>query len=322
LNRFLCPRPYCNLIAASFADRISRAADAAGASWIAFNQAECAPIARELRSLQSGRHKLALLSHGIDSSDFVHNVRIQNGGQPVLGKREALWLGRQIFAEMQFHPAFDAIFCLSETDRHVEQWLGGTRVRVLPRVIEPNPLNWMPERGRIGTVSTLNHGPNYEGIERLCQALERQTPEIRLRIIGRPSDAGAEFGRKYPFVDYLGSLSDAALEEEARSWCAFVNPIFCYPRGCSTKLAVPLGWQIPIVTTRAGARGYVWDETRVPLLETAEEVADYAQRYADPAVAAKARANVQFIASISPSLLDVAEAMKAELTQIRNPPAP
>ena len=52
-----------------------------------------------------------------------------------------------------------------------------------------------------------------------------------------------------------------------------MHPIFAYARGRSTKVGVVLGWGLPLVTTRAGIRGYVWDETLQPLFNTPAELA-------------------------------------------------
>jgi len=114
-------------------------------------------------------------------------------------------------------------------------------------------------------------------------------------------------------VEYLGGLSDAELTQEAKTWCAFVNPLFCYPRGCSTKLAVPLEWRIPLATTRAGARGYVWDEALIPLVESPEELADLAQRLGNLAIAGIQRAAVVALAEKSPRPADLADLVKSTL---------
>ena len=69
---------------------------------------------------------------------------------------------------------------------------------------------------------------------------------------------------RYPFVQYLGPLSDAELRTEASTWCCFVHPMFVYAKGCSTKIGVALGWGLPVATTHLGVRGYVWDAEITP----------------------------------------------------------
>jgi hypothetical protein len=73
-------------------------------------------------------------------------------------------------------------------------------------------------------------------------------------------------------------LSDTELRAEAATWSAFLNPIFCQARGCSTKLATALGWEIPIVTTPVGARGYVQVDGA---LTSADGPMEFAERLLD-----------------------------------------
>ena len=66
----------------------------------------------------------------------------------------------------------------------------------------------------------------------------------------------------------IAPIGDAGLAMEAATWSGFIHPIFCLPRGCSTKLAGALSWAMPIVTTAAGRRGYEWREGGVIEVET------------------------------------------------------
>jgi len=43
--------------------------------------------------------------------------------------------------------------------------------------------------------------------------------------------------------------------------------------GFSTKLTIALGWQILIVTTTMGTRGYVWKEGNMPIADKPELLA-------------------------------------------------
>jgi hypothetical protein len=308
IRRRFWPTPYRNLISPTFADAAIQQIRAVGAGWVFFNQIEAAPLAKPLCDLRTAGVKFALLSHGVDSSDYLHTARTRadyEGGAP-LSDRDALWLGRQIFAEMEQHQYFDSVFCLSETDRAFEQWLGGRCVTILPRIVKSKPLPWTPLPGRVGTVGTLSHAPNLEGLLLFCRSFGRASPTARLRLVGRPSEAGAKLAREFPFIDYLGALSDGELEAEAQTWCAFVNPIFCYARGCSTKLAVPLSWHLPIATTRAGARGYVWDEKLIPLCDDPIQLAALATSLSDPVVAGIQRPLVAAMADRSPTSEDLA----------------
>ena len=108
------------------------------------------------------------------------------------------------------------------------------------------------------------------------EVLEGQrTLAFRFRLVGSPSAKGKELAKRFPFLDYLGFLPEEQLRSEAGTWCCFVNPIFEYAKGCSTKLAVALGWGLPIATTEYGARGYSWDVCRLPLARSAAELAQF-----------------------------------------------
>ena len=157
------------------------------------------------------------------------------------------------------------------------------------------------------------HAPNVEGIVELAAALESKSASLRLRLVGGPIEAGKALADRYPIIDYLGPLDNTALETEAASWCAFVNPIFCQPRGCSTKLAVPLSWRLPIATTRAGARGYHWDESLIPFQDTPYTLAEESQQLAGIGHAQSRRLAVETIATGSPNLSELAESFRTAL---------
>lgn len=314
--RRLRPRPYRDAVPRGYADVVRREVRARNAGWILLNQSEAAPMAAELADLRGQGVRIALLSHGTDSCDYPHVARIRAdfGLGPAISARDDRWMGRVVFEEQEQHRNVDAVLCLSENDRQQALWLGAHNVAVLPRVVADRAVDWRPVAGRLGTVATLTHEPNYEGIALLCRALApRRSADLRLRLVGTPEALGRRLAGEFPFVDYLGGLSDAALADEARTWSAFANPMFCYPRGCSTKLAVPLEWRIPVATTRAGARGYVWDETLIPLAETADELASLCLRLADPAQGAEQRGAVATIAARSPRAADLAAIVRDTL---------
>ena len=84
-------------------------------------------------------------------------------------------------------------------------------------------------------------------------------------------------------VEVVGALDDAALTVEAETWTAFLHPIYCLSRGAS-KLALGLSWEIPVVTTPYGRRGYVWEEGG-PLEAATPEAFVAACQALDPAAA-------------------------------------
>ncbi len=317
IRRRLFPRPYRNLIPPEFvaatADRIRRS----NAGWVFFNQIEAAQLAPALEHLRRNGIRFALLSHGTDSSDRLHTVRVDQRltGADAVSAGEARWLGRQLFTEWEQHRCFDVVFCLSETDRMFAQWLGASAIHVLPRIVEAAPLDWAPIAGRIGAVGTLVHAPNREGLVRFAGALVRSEAPVRLRLIGRPESVGRDLARDFPCIDYLGGLDDDAYETEARTWPVFANPIFCHARGCSTKLAVALAWLLPVASTRAGARGYFWDEALVPLVDGPDELASLAVRLSAIPAATAQRTSVAALVARSPRLKDVAAQFAAAITR-------
>ncbi len=310
LRRRFFPRPYAHKLPPDLIERCLATAERLAVRWIFINHGDPAPLAELIHRRAPGRYRIAVLSHGLDSTDELHEARIRKEDASAV---RATRLGRQLFAEMRQRQFVDVVFCLSETDLQMERWLGARRVAVVPRTISEPPLSLAPQLGRIGTVSTLNHPPNIEGIERLASALAAHS-SVKLRIVGGPRDDGESLARRFRAVEYVGPLDDEGLRHEAATWCCFVNPIFCYPRGASTKLAVPLGWRLPIATTRAGARGYQWDERLIPLAETPEELAAQATRLASLADRASACAAVAALAVATPSLPDIARAMRQVLS--------
>ena len=106
---------------------------------------------------------------------------------------------------------------------------------------------------------------------------------------------------------YLGPLSNELLEAEARTWSCFLHPIFCYARGASTKLATALSWEIPIVTTPTGRRGYTWRAGQLPTACDPLEFARLAESMLDPRRAAEAREQVREVATSSSSIEEVSQ---------------
>ena len=114
-------------------------------------------------------------------------------------------------------------------------------------------------------------------------------------------------------MQYLGPLSNDLLEAEAGSWSCFLHPIFCYARGASTKLATALAWEIPVVTTSTGRRGYVWTDGDLPVANAPEGFARLADSMLDRARAAEAREQVRRVSRSSPTLDDIAATIRAVL---------
>jgi len=227
-----------------------------------------------------------------------------------------LWLSRHLAVESIQRQFIDHVFCLSEFEVGLERWIGSRSVSWLPRIVEIKPLAWQPNVGRFGFVGTLNHPPNAEGLNLFLKALVLHDVSARVRVVGGPIEAAQELSIKYPVVDYLGQLDDQQLAREAATWTCAVHPLFCYARGCSTKLATYLAWQIPVVTTPQGSRGYSWKEGNIPQANDPNGLVKLALSMNKPEVVAAARMDLAKVAATSPTLHDVAQMVALSLADI------
>jgi hypothetical protein len=208
----------------------------------------------------------------VEITDVVNNLRIAPGTIPSYQKNSR-WLGDLLKTEIAIRESLDGVLCISEEDVAFEQWLGSQHTQFIPRQIHSDPLEFNPIKGRVGTVGTLDHGPNLHGLRLLAEALSGDST-VDLRVVGGPEKVGLALQDEFKAITYLGRLSDEELKEEAATWCAFVNPIFCNARGASTKVATALGWGLPVLTTPIGARGYSWDDKLLPLSSTSSDLAN------------------------------------------------
>ncbi len=281
-----------------------------------FNLLEFPSLARHLSRRFGNKLKLVHLSHGLDSTDMCIDQQVQRctNGDIRLEKRAARSLGAKIQFEADYRRFLDAVLCLSPIDAHFERWLGAKQVAWFSRPVRERPLPARPIANRVGCVATLDHPPNWHGLVLLLDCLNRRNlTRLSFRLCGGPDERGKELAIRFPFVNYLGRLSDSELREEAASWSCFVHPLFHFARGCSTKLAVALGWRLPIATTLAGARGYVWDESVMPLATTPTALADLvASRSQIESYESLAQQTVR-IAALQPSPETLARQMSAFL---------
>lgn len=302
-------RPYGR----SLADDIVRAVQRQPVDYIFLNQEFLAPVAPLIRPKLPTGCRIVILSHGAEITDLLHSVRLRH--RLPLSRRllptPALLLGRVLASEQTLREVIEAVCTIAPFDADLERWFGARRVTWIPRLIKPSPLDWRPAGDRLGFVGTLDHGPNLEGLVAILDVLAR-TPGLptRVRVVGGPSSLGHWLAGKYGNVDYLGTLDDAALSAEAATWSVFLHPIFCLPRGCSTKLATGIAWQIPIVTTAEGRRGYLWDDGAMPEARDADDFVRLCRALLEPAVARKAQRDIARIAASSPSLTRVATMMR------------
>jgi glycosyltransferase involved in cell wall biosynthesis len=306
----LFPTPYPDQWRPSAVDQIVAAAMRTDAQFVCLNLVNLAPLAAVLRPGLPRATRIVLLSHGLESIDFLHTIPAASRSGRVERK-----LGQRLIEERRQRLMIDHVFCLTPFEAEIERWLGARAVTALPRTIpHRQPIAWRPDSSRLGFVGTLDHQPTSDGLEQFLGAFERLGPAgVRVRVVGSPEPVGRRLAARFRSVEYLGALDDAALEREATTWSAFVHPLFCWARGCSTKLATALAWQLPIVTTPAGARGYSWRDGTLPMADSPDAFARLACELTSPAAANRARQQVAAIARSSPTIDEVGQLIGSAL---------
>jgi hypothetical protein len=293
---------------------IARLAIETQPEFVFLNQVNLAFLARQIRKSLPHGCKIVLLSHGLSSTDLLHSIRARRR-LPLSGRvrpTPIFALGSDLLEESGARGDVDIVCALSPFDVHLEHWIGMKHVGWLPRVVRSSPLDWRPFGNRIGYIGTLDHAPNLEGLVTiLSQILAQPTENVRIRVVGGPPEIGRWLAQSYPIIDYLGSTDDSTLAREAATWSAVANPIFCYPRGCSTKLATAVGWHIPVVTTTMGHRGYEWRQGGPVIADDPKEFAEECLRLLNFDAASEARRRVAEMARSSPTIDENASRLRA-----------
>lgn len=309
LRRRVLNLPYLDRIDRSVVRDVTAVSRELLPEFIFFNQVDVLEFSREFRKCFTFA-KLVLLSHGLESADYLHELRARGYAVPFARSSNVdLWrLGFQLKQEATQRFFLDASICLSSVEVEIERWLGIKQVTWLPRTVTRHPLNWSPAACRVGYVGTLDHPPNAEGLVLVLRVLLKVAPQVKVRVVGGPGAAAKSLFCEFPNVEYLGVMGDNELRDEAASWNCFLHPLFCFARGASTKLATGLSWEIPIVATVAGCRGYRWKAGGVTLGESPLDFANQVARIcADLTFAETERARVQTAARTCPSIEEVAE---------------
>ena len=317
LLRLVDSSPFVRPFSPDLLPKIEAAARQTSFEFVFLNQEVLAALGPFLRSTLGERCKIVVLSHGLEHTDLLHFIRLR-GRLPISGRTRptaSVLLGRIFLAEQHFRQFIDGVCAISPFDADVERWLGARHVAWLPRIVTSRPLAWQPMPGRLGFVGTLDHAPNLEGLVAILEVMARkQTQGLMVRVVG--SMEIAEWLRaRFAHVEVLGPLDDAALAVEAATWTAFLHPIFCLPRGASTKLALGLSWEIPVVTTAPGRRGYVWGEGGPLEVDTPETFVAACQAL-DATAAQRSRHDVQRAVATSPAVDSVASQMRAFLAGV------
>jgi len=207
--------------------------------------------------------QIVLCSHGNESGDFLHDITRFSIVMPWYKKLlSSFAMGNMLKKEVLFrHNYIDGVLTVSNVEVALEKWLGAKKVMMVFRTITPDPIEWNPKSGCVGFIGDLSHSPNRHGITEVCEAIKKlESDNIDLRIVGSPQEIGNMLADKYSFVTYVGYLDQTKLLSEVSNWSFFLNPVFYYSRGVSTKFAKALSWGLPIITTTIGYRGYDWKE--------------------------------------------------------------
>jgi len=222
-------------------------------------------------------------------------------------------LGFAIYNESKhFIEDIDFVLSISETEKQINNWLGAKNSIFIPRTIKPDFIEWKPILSRVGFVGTLNHKPNIDGLKMLLNELKiKNIGNLEVRIVGGPKEEGLKLEKEYSFVKYVGHLIDSDFKKEVSSWAIFLNPIFWYSRGASTKLAQGIAWGLPIATTEAGNRGYAWKKGSLLVASNSNEMAQQIIDAASDKIKIEKLANeTQQVANSNISLIEIAENIK------------
>ena len=242
------------------------------------NMASLVRYAKPIKEVFGNNINIVLISHGNHSGDFIHLISKPITENNLFNKFiNKTRLGLLMSTESLFRVNYlDGVIALSETEMQIENWLGAKKSLFIPRRLTANFLLCNPKLGRIGFVGRLDHPPNFQGMKILLKALPKNisNKQVEIRLVGTPESYGKELAKLHPSVTYLGELSDTDLENEASTWALQLNPVWWYSTGASTKLAKAISWGIPIVTTTAGRRGYLWRNGNLLIADSPEAMCE------------------------------------------------
>ena len=278
------------------------------------NQVNLLPFAKLLKEAFGNRLKIIVLSHGNESGDYLHEIL--HGGNSIL---KSLKMGALLTREAKYFARYvDLLIVISEHEKRIAQWMGAINCIYIPRTIPKSPVIWQQvETNRIGFIGTLNHLPNLKGVELLASELDKLSFNGEFRIVGGPEKYGKELEIKFKCIKYVGFVSNELLIKEVATWGVFVNAIFWYSRGCSTKLAQIISWEIPIVSTTAGVRGYEWSNGDMIFADSpnimAKKIADLLK---NPQKLLKQHQEILKIKNSSPTLDELSEKVRQAITSL------
>lgn len=288
-------------------------------SYVFINKSELVRFSKIIKEIDTNL-KVVILSHGNETGDFLHMLTRPSEIHPIGNKLIKIFrLGYNLYIESFFRVKYvDTVFSLSQVESEIEKWLGVQDTLLIPRGFEPNFIDWKPDGTSVGFVGSLDHPPNYHGLLKLAENLLKLNSSCKIRVIGSPVALGKEFPKKYSNITYLGRLSNEELLKDMCTWSFFLNPVLWYSRGASTKLAVGVNAGMPIISSKAGNRGYIWKEGTIIECEKAHDMASFIDsNYQNFEQLQKLALEVRKVALSGPTEIDIANIIKEDLLQIK-----
>lgn len=240
------------------------------------NLSNASAISLVIKNQYHNKVKIILCSHGFEAGDFLHQTVRFKQFSSFFKKITGSWrLGKILQNELNYRiKAFDLILTVSEIEESIEYWLGAKQVFFVPRIFEPDFINWQPKLGNIGFIADVSHYPNYYGLLLLCEAIQNAgySDKIDVRVVGKNCVNLELLCEKFSFITKLGYLTNEELKKEASTWMYYLNLVFYYSKGVSTKLAKGMNWGLPVLSTTAGNRGYIFKEGGVVTCSSPKEM--------------------------------------------------
>lgn len=249
-------------------------------NYIFINLASLIKYSKPIKEIFKDNIQVYLLSHGNDSGDFLHLLTKPIKKPNLLRRKTDLFrIGNLIYIESLYRNKFlDGVLTVSKVEEQIENWLGSKIVIFIPRAIKKDiNLILQTNYSKAGFIGRLDHPPNRQGLELLFNAFINQkiNYDLKISIIGSPQSIGQYFQNKYPFISYIGELLDNQLEQEISTWALFLNPVFWYSMGVTTKVAKAIEWGIPVITTKFGLRGYEWTKGQMSIVNNENDMAKF-----------------------------------------------
>lgn len=243
------------------------------------NKSELLRYAKPIKKKFKEEVRVVVFSHGNETGDYLHYLtRIESN--PLSKFRNIFRLGFNLYLESFYRIHYlDNVFVLSEQEQKIEQWLGINNPLIIYQFTKPDFINWDPAKNFIGFVGSLDHVPNVLGLKSFIEEIRTiGLRDVEVRLVGGPQRAGEKLANEFSEINYLGRLTEDALKEEAKCWSIFLNPVFYYSRGASTKLARGLSYGLPVISTIEGNRGYLIESNEFLSCVDAKEMAYAAQK--------------------------------------------